>query len=119
MKADESWYRSLFEEAADQLREEASACYTRWPHFGDVASRMASLIPEARLIFIMHHPVDRAYSHFSHLMQERLALHGETFVEMQAALDDFSEISGYQSVRRPGRSVSRTLSSGSVTLVDV
>src|SRR5690242_14831106 len=38
MARGEAWYRSLFADAKPtQLCGEASTCYTRWPHFGDVA----------------------------------------------------------------------------------
>jgi hypothetical protein len=86
------WYRSLFAAASpDQICGEASTCYTRWPHFGDVAGRIAASLPGARLIFIMRNPVDRAYSHYRHLMQERDKL-GEPVLSFQAALEQIPEI---------------------------
>lgn len=64
------WYGSLFEQAAaNQLCGEASTTYTRWPHTADAAARIAKLLPRAKLIYIMRHPVDRAYSHYAHHMR--------------------------------------------------
>jgi hypothetical protein len=87
-----AWYRSLFAGASpDQLCGEASTCYTRWPHFGDVAGRIAASLPDARLIFIMRNPADRAYSHYQHLMQERDKL-GGAILSFEAALEEIPEI---------------------------
>lgn len=46
------------------LRGEASATYIYWP---ETASRVAAYAPTMKLIFILRHPVDRAYSAFNHL----------------------------------------------------
>jgi hypothetical protein len=66
----DDWYRSLFAGAGDdQLCGEASTTYTRWPHTADAATRLAATLPNAKLIYIMRHPVDRAYSHYAHQMR--------------------------------------------------
>lgn len=60
-------YRSLFEGARpDQLCGEASTDYTRHPQVPGVPARLAAANPEARLIYLLRHPVERAYSHFVH-----------------------------------------------------
>ncbi|MEM6292656.1 MAG: sulfotransferase domain-containing protein [Myxococcota bacterium] len=65
------WYRSIFASATDdQLLFESSTCYTRHPHFGDVAARIHEHLPDIKLIYIMRHPVDRLYSHYRHAMLE-------------------------------------------------
>jgi hypothetical protein len=69
-------YQALFAHARhDQICLEASAEYTRWPLFPEVPSRIASLLPDVKLIYLMRHPIDRAYSHFVynvlHLEPER------------------------------------------------
>lgn len=59
------WYSSLFESASpQQICGEASTIYTRSPQFPHTAARIARHIPHAKLIYIMRHPVDRAYSHY-------------------------------------------------------
>lgn len=59
------WYSSLFNSAQpQQICGEASTIYTRSPQFPHTAARIARHIPHAKLIYIMRHPVDRAYSHY-------------------------------------------------------
>ena len=87
------WYRSLFAAArADQLCGEASTCYSRWPHFGDVAGRIAQHFPRARFVYILRHPVERAYSHYVHLMDERLLLGDGAVISFEKAIDEIPEI---------------------------
>jgi CRISPR-associated endonuclease Cas1 subtype I-B len=82
----ETWYRSLFRHAGtDQLCGESSTCYSRWPHFGDVAGRIARDLPNVKLIYIMRHPVDRAYSHYAHNMQWGVTM---SFEEALEAFED-------------------------------
>ena len=60
-----TWYRSLFHLAAPHQRcGESSTAYARWPHFGDVSGRMCLHVPNVKLIYIVRHPVDRAYSDY-------------------------------------------------------
>jgi len=60
-----NWYASLFVEAGtQQICGEATPKYTYWPHFPDAAIRIAQVLPQVKLIYIMRHPVERAYSHY-------------------------------------------------------
>jgi hypothetical protein len=87
------WYRGLFAGAGpEQVCGEASTCYSRWPHFGDVATRIAKHLPDAKLIYQMRHPVDRAYSHYAHLMQERLVRGSGPWIVFEEALETIPEI---------------------------
>ena len=87
------WYRNLFLDATkDQVCGEASTCYSRWPHFGDVAGQIFRYMPEVKLIYIMRHPVDRAYSHYRHLMEERALLTSKPIVSFEQALEEHREI---------------------------
>jgi hypothetical protein len=66
------WYRGLFSGARDgQVCGEASTCYSRWPAYPEAARRIAALCPRVRLIYLMRHPVERAFSHYRHRMEER------------------------------------------------
>jgi hypothetical protein len=61
------WYRSLFADAGpEQICGEASTNYTRWPQVPDVPARISKILPDVKLIYILRHPVDRAYSHYVH-----------------------------------------------------
>jgi hypothetical protein len=56
------WYRRQFAAArSDQRAGEATPSYLASE---TAARKMAAAIPDARLIAILRHPVDRAYSHF-------------------------------------------------------
>ena len=95
----EEWYRNLFSSAHPaQLRGEASTCYSRAPHFPNVPLRMAQLIPQAKLIYLLRHPVERAYSHYRWDMQH-LHLHGKydavTFEQALASTTEYVDTSSY------------------------
>jgi hypothetical protein len=59
------WYRAKFADARPgQLLGEASQNYTNPVYAPEAAERMAELIPEARLIYVIRHPVERLRSHY-------------------------------------------------------
>ncbi len=67
-----AWYESKFAEATpEQILGEASQNYTSPVYAPDAAERMAELIPSARLIYIIRHPVERIRSHYRHEVQRR------------------------------------------------
>ena len=81
-------YLDLFAPAtADQLRFESSTNYTRWPQYPDVPARIASLYPDIKLIYLLRHPVERAYSHYVHRYSKELH-QGEPF---RVGFEDFIE----------------------------
>ena len=64
---DAASYRSLFAGCPENARAgEASTDYLGSESAPDVARR---LVPQARIIAVLRHPVERAYSHFLHLRQ--------------------------------------------------
>lgn len=61
------WYEGLFESAApDDLCGESSTHYTKRPTLDQTASRMHEALPDARLLYLMRHPVERLVSHYVH-----------------------------------------------------
>jgi hypothetical protein len=63
------WYRRHFAEAGDAPAVgEATPGYMADPA---AITRMAETIPEARLIALLRHPVDRAYSHYWHWRERK------------------------------------------------
>lgn len=61
------WYRSQFSAANEgQAIGEASPNYTKSPAFPGVPELMASVVPDARLIYVVREPVARIRSHFIH-----------------------------------------------------
>ena len=59
------WYRSHFSDSA-KIRGEASPDYTACHRRQNVASRIYSVVPEAKLIYIIRDPVERIISHYMH-----------------------------------------------------
>ncbi len=59
------WYASYFRSDAP-VRGETSPHYTNYPRFDGVAERMGTLIPGARLIYMVRNPIDRMLSHYLH-----------------------------------------------------
>jgi hypothetical protein len=76
------WYSSLFKDARpDQTCGEASTTYTRLPKYSNVAQRLARHLPQVKLIYIMRHPVERAYSHHLHEIKCKEQKPRKTFEE--------------------------------------
>ncbi len=60
-----AWYEGQFAGGAAALAVgEASVGYTMHPHGPDAAARIAEHLPDARLIYVVRHPVDRIRSHY-------------------------------------------------------
>lgn len=88
------WYKSLFTAAPpDKVCGEASTTYSRWPHFGDVPERIHRASPSIKLVYMLRHPADRAYSHYRHRM--RLNVPRMTFEEALASDAMFVDSSNY------------------------
>jgi sulfotransferase family protein len=61
------WYERQFEPARRALAiGEASTSYSKYPTHTGVPGRMASLLPDVRLIYIVRHPVERMRSQYLH-----------------------------------------------------
>lgn len=61
------WYASLFAKAPEgYLLGEASTHYTKLRTHPDTVQRMKEALPDARLIYVMRHPVNRLVSHYIH-----------------------------------------------------
>lgn len=61
-----SWlgtYQASFT-AGTRYRGESTPQYTRWPHLPGVADRMADLVPDARLIYLVRDPVQRLLAEY-------------------------------------------------------
>jgi len=61
----EAWYASHFPADAP-VRGESSPHYTNLPRFTGVAERMRAMLPDARVIYMVRDPIDRAMSHYLH-----------------------------------------------------
>ena len=69
------WYRQQFNGAGDAVaRGEASTVYTKYPQYDGVPERIAGVVPDVRLIYVVRDPIVRMRSHYQH----RVALGAET-----------------------------------------
>jgi hypothetical protein len=59
------WYRRHFDPRA-AVRGEASPNYTAYPHLGGVPRRMHSVVPDAKLIYLVRDPLERIAAHWVH-----------------------------------------------------
>jgi hypothetical protein len=59
------WYESHFDGSA-KVRGESSTSYTKYPQRSGVPARMCSLLPGAKLIYILRDPIERTVSHYLH-----------------------------------------------------
>ena len=64
------WYRSHFDPRA-RIRGESSPNYTAYPHHLGVPERMHSVIPDAKLIYVVRDPLLRIASHWVHNYAKR------------------------------------------------
>ena len=64
------WYRSHFDPNAE-VRSEASPNYTAYPQHLEVPERMHSVVPEAKLLYMVRDPLDRIAAHWVHNYAKR------------------------------------------------
>jgi hypothetical protein len=64
------WYRSHFD-PSKRVRLESSPNYTTWPHHEGIPERMAEVVPDAKLIFVVRDPVARIEAHWVHNYAKR------------------------------------------------
>lgn len=60
------WYESHFNNMNTKIRGESSPSYTKYPKFKGVPQRIYRLIPNAKLIYVVRHPIQRIISHYNH-----------------------------------------------------
>ena len=61
------WYENHFVDAGDAVaRGEASTNYTKAPSLPHVPERMAGVVPDAKLVYVVRNPVHRIRSHYIH-----------------------------------------------------
>lgn len=64
------WYKSNFTGNA-KIYGEASPNYTNHPFWSGAPKRMASIVPKAKLIYIVRDPIERMLSHYVHYYADR------------------------------------------------
>src|SRR3954466_10897432 len=64
------WYRGHFDPNA-KVRSEASPNYTAYPQHLGVPERMHSVVPDAKLLYMVRDPIDRIAAHWVHNYAKR------------------------------------------------
>ena len=96
------WYERLFDSAAGAVaRGEASTDYTAFPKYPETPARIASVVPDVRLIYLVRDPVARMRSHYLH----RVGIRRESRPVEEALFDYW----GYLNQSRYGMQVERYL----------
>ena len=62
------WYGKQFNPRS-RVRGESSPSYSKYPHVPSVPERMAAIVPDAKLIYLVRDPIDRAVSHYVHVSE--------------------------------------------------
>lgn len=66
-KLGQAWYENQFKEAgAAAAVGEKSASYSRYPLYQGVPARIATLIPDLRIVYLVRHPLHRMRSEYLH-----------------------------------------------------
>ncbi|MEY2984727.1 MAG: hypothetical protein RLZZ568_1344 [Cyanobacteriota bacterium] len=69
----QAWYLSHFQAAQPtDICGESSTHYTKLPTYPQAVNRLLNSYPEAKLIYIMRHPIDRLISQFIHEWSQRV-----------------------------------------------
>ena len=85
------WYRAHFR-GSEKIHGESSPNYTNYPVWGGVPERMHSVIPDAKLIYILRDPIERIISHYIHEYSE-----GRESRPINEALKEFNSSYIYRS----------------------
>lgn len=85
------WYRSCFEGCRDdELAGESSTHYTKLPTHPDTVDRMARMLPDVKLIYVIRHPIDRLASHYLHEVTV-----GRIDADLEEAIEECPELVDY------------------------
>src|SRR6185436_7090906 len=77
------WYRSHFTGLA-KVYGESSPVYTHYPLYSGIPERMASVVPEAKLIYLVRDPIERLLADYVHCYA--LELEHRSLIEVLAEL---------------------------------
>ena len=102
------WYRARFADAGDAIAVgEKSPTYTMHPEHPGVPERIAALLPEVRLIYVVRHPIERIKSHYVHQFER-----GQEGLSDQPGGARRPALPGHHPVRDAARPVPRLVPGG-------
>jgi hypothetical protein len=79
-----AWYESHFADMTTPIRGETTPAYSAHPFHPGVAARIHSVIPGARLLYVVRDPIDRIVAHY---VQQRADGDPRSFEERMAEYD--------------------------------
>ncbi|MBE9040779.1 sulfotransferase [Oscillatoriales cyanobacterium LEGE 11467] len=90
----EEWYLSIFASAnGARIVGESSTDYTKAPRYQGVVERIAQFNPDARIVYIMRDPIERAISHY--WWEVRWSAEGRPMKEAVKSVKDIIDTSYY------------------------
>lgn len=85
------WYKRHFDRPDSTiLAGESTTHYSKLPTYPGTAERIYKHVPDAKLIYIMRHPIDRLVSQYIHQWTEK-----EITLDIEAAVDQHPELIAY------------------------
>jgi sulfotransferase family protein len=79
------WYARQFDDAGDAaVAGEASTAYSKHPVVPGVPERISTVLPDAKIVYVLRDPIDRIRSHYQH----RVAIGSERAPFAEAVLRD-------------------------------
>ncbi|WP_237060354.1 sulfotransferase family protein [Microbulbifer sediminum] len=89
---DYKWYQALYEAAKPgQLLGDCSTGYSRGLDERNIPERIAMQVPSAKIIYLLRNPVERAWSHYIHRMNERIS-EGKPVLDFDRAVRELPDI---------------------------
>ena len=89
-----SEFLALFEgRGAERWCFEASTAYTKYPRSPGVPERLRAIVPEARLVYLVRNPIERAWSHYLHNLAH--GRESRSFLRAMADRPQYLDISRY------------------------
>ena len=89
-----SWYLERFAGARDERYVgESSTDYTKAPRLGGVASKIRRFAPDARILYVMRDPLERALSHY--WWEVEYSAEGRSFLDAMKASREIADVGNY------------------------
>ena len=88
------WYASFFENAGDaKIRGEKTPMYSTYPHHVGIPARVKSVVPDAKLIYVMRDPIARIRSQY--VAAVVLGVETKPFERAVIRSPDYADLSRY------------------------
>jgi hypothetical protein len=89
-----AWYLGRFAEAqGERYVGESSTDYTKSPRLGGVAAKIKEFAPDARILYIMRDPIERAISHY--WWEVEFSAEGRSFFDAMKSSREIADVGNY------------------------